>query len=124
MLELEEADLRRGEPCERCGTPTTNVRGFVYENRNAHAIYFASWSDCTPRRVKLAVVTGPWGDDELDALQRRRVGFDVVYDTDTPGVRVTDPRESPWDTIEGISGPMHSRKEALEQPDLEAILHI
>ena len=124
MITVEEGELRAGGACESCGAPTVTVRGFVYEDGDAHAVYFGSWSECAPRFAKLAVVTGPWGDDDADVSARRRIGMDADYSVDTPGLRITDPDASPWDEPSSMSPPMLSREEALRLPDIEEIFHI
>jgi len=124
VITLEEGELRATEPCEECGAPTFSARGFVYENDDAHAVYLASWSECKPRFIKLAIITGPWGDDDAGIARRKRIGLDADYTTDSPGLRVTDPSESPWDEPSSLSPPMVSRQEALSLPDIDEVFHI
>ncbi len=123
MITLEEGELRPGGPCESCGAPTTVVRGFVYRDGDAHAVYFASWSECTPRFAKLALVTGPWGEDGADVSARRLVGMDADYSAPEPGLRVTGPDASPWNAL-SIAPPMLTREQALGLPDLEDLFHV
>lgn len=117
-LSVEVDGAERGGPCAACGAPTTVTKGFVYSGDDADAIYFASWSECAPAVVKLAVAVGAW-TDEADKAARRAVLMDAIAEPDRIRFAVTDPANSPWRKLT-VAQPL-SREEALSD---EAIDHV
>ncbi len=96
---------------------------FVYKDGDAHAIYYARFSDNHPARNVVATVSlGEWGED---APPERRVAFalelrsgDTQYE-----VEVLDAERSPWRDVE-IIGRTLDRQEALAHPFLAEVFHI
>ena len=118
QLSVEVEGPESGGPCAACGASTTVTKGFVYSGAEADAIYFASWSECAPAVVKLAVAVGAWTDGAEKAT-RRAVLMDAILEPDQLRFAVTDPANSPWRELI-VARPL-SREEALSD---EAIDHI
>src|SRR5262245_20051338 len=55
-ITIEFDDPVQDDPCPCCGGRTTRLTRFVYSNSDAHAVYYASFSDKHPDRwVSVAV---------------------------------------------------------------------
>ena len=120
-LAVEVVGPEVGAPCAECGAPTTVTRGYVYEHGDAEAVYFASWSACTPSVVKLAVAVGEW-DDDADEATRRAVLMDAVSEPSRLRFAVTDPAPSPWRNLE-LAHPL-TREEALSDVAIGHVFEI
>jgi len=121
VLSVEVIGPEAGVPCAECGAPTSVTRGFVYEDGDADALYFASWSECTPSVVKLAVAVGDW-DDEADEATRRAVLMDAVAEPNRLRFAVTDPAPSPWRGLD-VAHPL-TRDEALSDGAIDHVFEI
>lgn len=52
--------------CERCGEPVQRVTGFIHQNGDAHAIYFASCYHHVAHEAFIDVVFSPTWDNNAD----------------------------------------------------------
>ncbi len=101
--------------CDWCFKAYKSVRGFVYENDNAHAVYFAALHDCQPNRIAhLAVAVGDW-DAEGHANEILSVGIKAKQSENAIALDIVEPTESPWRGARQ-AGRMLTRAEALENP--------
>jgi hypothetical protein len=109
--------------CDCCGGVTTSLTRFVYQDGDAHAIYYARFGGSHEPRVVEAVVSigewaegsGPW--DRVAFPLRLRVA-ETEYQ-----VTLVDAAESPWKGIE-LLGQMLDRADALQHERLDEIFHI
>lgn len=52
------------QTCQDCGTAYVLIKGFIYDDGNAHAIYFAALHHhAAQREARLDVILGSFGDD-------------------------------------------------------------
>jgi hypothetical protein len=110
-------------PCECCGGKTTALTRFVYKGGDAHAIYYARFSDNHPERIVKAVVSiGEWGEGSLPS-QRAAFALELRAGPDNYEVHVCDARESPWNNVD-LLGPMLDREPALAHPLIDEVFHI
>jgi len=110
-------------PCECCGGRTTALTRFVYKDGDAHAIYYARFSDNHPeRRVTLAVSIGEWGEGS-SAAQRTAFALELRSGPESYEVSVCDAATSPWCGAE-LLGPMLDRDAALAHPMIDAVFQI
>jgi hypothetical protein len=66
MLEIEPgAGVVEGR-CDHCDQPMTRVKGFIYEDGDAHVVYFASCYHHDGHEAWIDVVYSPAWDDEVD----------------------------------------------------------
>ncbi len=106
--------------CGCCGGSTTTLTRFVYRDGDAHAIYYARFSDDHPTAsVGLLVSVGEYGEG---ASEEDRVAFAMEL-RPGDGVRVTDADESPWRDAK-VVGRILNRPEGLAHPLLQEALHI
>src|SRR5262245_54837789 len=123
MLSFEFSPPSESEPCSCCGGRTTSLTRFVYKNGDAHAIYYARFSDNHPMRSVLATVSlGEWGEG---ANPGQRVAFALQL-RPAPSeyeVEVLDSVQSPWREAKVI-GRTLDREEALKHPLLPEVFHI
>ena len=112
-----------GDPCPCCGGRTTTLTRFVYSNGDAHAVYYAAFSDNHPGQWVSALVSlGEWGEDATPddriafALQIREIEAEFQ-------VSVVDAANSPWKE-ETFLGRILDRQEALEHPWIDEVFHI
>jgi hypothetical protein len=117
---MSEYTLETGETiyvliCECCGRPKKRVFGFVSNNGDAHAVYYALLNITEERpRVGLTLSVGPWWGD-TDPAERKWIHADVWPEEDGIHMGMRDPQQSnfyPWsrggrplDTDQGKSEP-------------------
>lgn len=119
-LEFEPPSTSR---CECCGGVTTRLTRFVYQDGDAHAVYYAVFSDShADRTVKMLVSLGEWGEGSSPE-QRRAFVLDLRAAPEQYEVSVTDAAASPWRDAEVI-GRVLDREEALAHPWIEEVFHI
>jgi len=67
MLEIEPGGKVVEATCDHCGKPMTRVTGFVHQDGDAHAIYFASCYQHDRNEVWIDGVFSPtWADEAED----------------------------------------------------------
>jgi hypothetical protein len=113
-----ESDL-----CECCGGTTTSLTRFVYKDGDAHAIYYARFSNNHPERiVKAAVSVGEWGEGSNPG-QRVAFALELRAGSENYEVHVCDAASSPWSGAD-LLGPMLDRETALAHPLIDDVFHI
>ena len=123
MLSFEFEPPSESSPCECCGGKTTSLTRFVHKGGDAHAIYYAQFSDNHPERSVLATVSlGPWGEDSTSE-QRIAFALELRASESRYEVMVIDADHSPWREAK-IIGRTLNRAEALEHPLLAEVFHI
>lgn len=123
MLTIEYEPAKESEPCPCCGGKTTSLTRFVHKDGDAHAIYYAKFSDSHSERVVVATVSlGEWGEG---TTPEHRVAFalELRSDKDNFKVSVIDAENSPWREAK-IIGRTLSRNEALAHPLVKEAFHI
>ena len=109
--------------CECCGEKSQTVHGFVYSNDNAHAVYYAGWSEGHPDQgVCMAISVGEWGDG-ADPANRRCVTMDCRIRDDQFQFSVFDADQSSWSDVAHL-GEKLSRNAALSDPQIGVYFHI
>jgi len=122
MLSIEFEEPSRSE-CECCGGITTRLTRFVYQDNDAFAVYYASFSDKhTQAIVKMLVSLGAWGGGSSPA-ERCAFALDVRANDSEYQVMVTDAEASPWRDAR-VVGRVLDREEALVHPWLPEVFHI
>jgi hypothetical protein len=122
VITFEFAD-RIDEPCSCCGGRTTRLTRFVYSDGDAHAVYYASFSDNHPERtVSVVLSLGEWGEG---STEENRIAFAlrIRSNKDQYQVMVVDSAQSPWNDAP-ILGRMLDRKAALKHPWIKEVFHI
>jgi hypothetical protein len=122
-ITIEFADRVEGDPCQCCGGKTTRLTRFVYSDGDAHAVYYAAFSDKhRDRWVSVAISLGEWGEgsgpEDRIAFALRIRSADDEYQ-----VMVVDASSSPWREAEFL-GRMQDRHEALKHPWIAEVFHI
>jgi hypothetical protein len=122
MIRIEYEEPTQSGPCACCGGTTTSLTRFVYEDDDAHAIYYARFSDNHPDRVVVATISlGEWGEDTPD--QRVAFAVRIWSDGSNYNMGLIDAAESPWHDVQVIGNTL-DRQEALAHPLLEEAFHI
>ena len=114
-----------GDPyqCPCCGNESHTVWGFIYEDGNAHAVYYAGWTiEHEDKGVTIAIGLGDWGED-TGPEDRYSIGLDVRANTSDVMFSVLEPEQSSFNDVEFI-GRMMPRIEALAHPQLDHIFHV
>jgi hypothetical protein len=123
MLTFEFEPPSNSGPCECCGGQTTSLTRFVYKDGDAHAVYFARFSDNHAERLVLATVSlGSWGDGTTPD-QRVAFALQIRAACSQYEVAVLDADGSPWRDV-ALIGRTLSRAEALAHPWLPEVFHI
>jgi hypothetical protein len=123
MLTIEFEPAKESEPCPCCGGKTTSLTRFVHKDGDAHAIYYAKFSDNHTDRVVVATVSlGEWGDGKTP---EQRVAFALELRSDEANFKVSviDAEASPWREAK-IIGRTLNRNEALVHPLVKEAFHI
>ena len=123
-ISIEFADRNEDpEPCPCCGGTTTRLTRFVYSNGDAHAVYYAQYSDTHPHKWVGALISlGEWGKGSKPT---DRVAF-AVRIRSTPKeyqVSIVDAAESPWSDVEFL-GRILNRQQALKHKWKNEVFHI
>lgn len=113
-------EIERSEPtrsrCGDCGGLTVQLTRFVRRDGDAHAVYYARYSNDHPdAEVAVLVSIGAW-DEGAPPADRRAFYGRVRPMEGEPGVRLEDAATSPWADVARL-GRMLSRAEALAHPD-------
>src|SRR5262245_58486377 len=109
--------------CECCGGTTTSLTRFVYRDGDAHAVYYARFSNNHDERiVSIAVSIGEWGDGSHPS-QRVSFALELRAGPENYEVQVSDAAYSPWRGV-GLLGPMLDREPALTHPLIDEVFHI
>jgi hypothetical protein len=99
--------------CSDCGRRFSSVRGFLYDERDAYAVYHALLQTEHPSAVAgIALSFGRWDEDATED-DRIRVGVQVWPDGDELKIHITDPSESAWGDSDDF-GRMLPRREVLD----------
>ena len=109
--------------CECCGGQTTVLTRFVYRDGDAHAVYYARYSDNYPDRVVTVTISlGEWGKG---ANPDQRVAFALeIHSTENEyQIGLIDAERSPWREAK-ILGRTLDRSEALAHPLVNEVFHI
>lgn len=123
MLSIEFEPARESEPCPCCGGKTTALTRFVHKDGDAHAIYYARFSDNHSERVVLATVSiGDWSEG-TPPEQRVAFALELRAAASEFQVGVVDAMQSPWRNAK-IIGRTLDRAEALAHPLLKEAFHI
>src|SRR5438093_2037962 len=118
MIKIESEEPVQSSPCSDCGSLTTTLTRFVYEDDDAFAIYYARFTEAHPEHpVKLAVGLGNW-DEAAPPDDRQSFALDLRVVESRYEVMVTDADASPWKNAKVI-GRMLSRTEALSHPRIK-----
>jgi hypothetical protein len=123
MLTIEFEPPQESEPCECCGGITTSLTRFVYRDGDAHAIYYARFSNSHPERAVLATVSiGEWAEN---STSEERVAFALkLHAVDGEyQVGLLDAQDSPWRDAR-IIGRTLNRDEALKHPLVKEAFHV
>ena len=122
MLTFQFEEPNRSH-CECCGGVTVSLTRFVYQDGDAHAVYYARFGEQhEPGVVEAVVSVGEWGEG---AGPWDRVAFPLrlrVAETEYQ-VTVVDAAESPWQGVE-LLGRMLNREEALAHERLAEVFHV
>ncbi|CAA2141862.1 hypothetical protein HYPP_02884 [Hyphomicrobium sp. ghe19] len=103
--------------CPCCGTTTTTLTRFVYRDGNAHAIYYAAFTEGhTDRTVRALVSIGGWGN-EGTSDQRIAMVLKLWADETEFGATVLDAENSLW-SGSPLLGRILDRAEALAHPSI------
>jgi hypothetical protein len=104
--------------CETCGGTNRLLHGYVYEDADAHGLYFLEWCDGDhPRKTAfLTVGLGAFGD-ETDASHRR--SFCVQWHADGMGLTDEPARDRP-----DLLGECVPREVALNLPNIDELWHV
>jgi len=123
MLTIEFAESPRPTGCECCGGATTTLTRFVHNDGDAHAIYYARFSDNHPQQtVSLAIGLGDWGE-HADPRSRIAFALELRHVGDRFEIMVVDRERCPWkDTV--VLGVMLDREDALKHPRIREVFHI
>ncbi len=121
--DIEVGENKNASTCHCCGKKSCVGHGFVYKDDDAHAVYYASWSDAHPdKKVSIALAIGEW-DDDSTTDDRICFGVEASEDKDEILFRVIEPSESPWPNTD-LLGQMLTRDEGLSHPLLKEVFEI
>ncbi len=118
-----EFEVPNRSRCDCCGGVTVSLTCFVYEDGDAHAIYYARFGEHhEPRVVEAVVSVGEWGEGaepwDRVAFPLRLRALETEYQ-----VTVVDAAESPWQGVD-LLGRMLDREEALAHERLAEVFHV
>jgi hypothetical protein len=115
-LSIEPIGELKRSVCNCCGREQLSGHGFVYEDEEPRAIYFATLHHTTNETngVSLAVGIGEWNDDG-SRQSCTAFGIDVFTAESEIRMKVLNASESPWANTQ-VLGPLLDREQALAHP--------
>lgn len=123
MLEIEAGDSYENI-CECCGNVTKNLTRFVYQDDNAFAVYYASFTVGHADKVLHGIIgLGEWGDDKQGPEARTAFALRIWLDGNNFQVGLVDAEESPWKDVTFL-GRILERSEALKHEWISDVFHI
>jgi hypothetical protein len=108
--------------CDCCGQRAPSVVGFVYEDGNAFAVYYAGWTEGHRRIISLTIGIGDWSD-EATPQDRRSFGLQSWVDDSSINFEVLEPTDSRYGQNTFL-GAMLSRSAALSDPEIGSVFHV
>jgi hypothetical protein len=121
-IDIELGDGETYATCECCGRRAPSVVGFVTDDGDAFAVYYAGWTEGHARGVSLIIGVGAWDDDATPA-DRRSFGLRSWLSGEALHFEVQDPAVSRYGHNTYL-GAMLSRAAALADPALAAVYHV
>ena len=119
-IEFEEPNVF---DCECCGNETKKLTRFVYNNDNAHAVYYVQFTlGHEDKTVSGIVSLGEWGEGS-EPSQRIAFPFRIWTNEENYQVGLMDKDESPWCDAE-LLGEILNREDALKHDFLKEVFHI
>lgn len=109
--------------CECCGNTTVRLTRFVYQDGDAHAVYYAQFTKGhRQKRVSGLIGLGDWGDG---ATPEGRVAFpfQIWMTKGNFNVGLVDAADSPWSNVTFL-GRILNRAEALKHAWISDVFHI
>jgi hypothetical protein len=101
--------------CPCCGGKTRVVRGFVYKDDVAHAVYLARWAPSRPKHgATVLVVLGDWSEGSSPA-DRVAIALDAREHQGGPAFMVVDADKTDFARDAGL-GRMAKREEIVGTP--------
>ena len=108
--------------CPDCEHVTRTVWGFVSQQDNARAVYYARWTDGhLERGAQLIICIGMWGEGRSGA-DRKTFGLECQIVDGEPAFMFVDAGELPWN--EPFLGELLPRETALASQDKTEVLNI
>jgi hypothetical protein len=122
MLEIDFEEPEKSV-CECCGNTTVRLTRFVHQDGDAHAVYYARFTESHLERALDGLVSlGEWGDD-ASPDDRVAFPFRIWLKDNSPVVTLVDSVESPWSHTTFL-GRLLDREEALAHPWVKEVFHI
>lgn len=123
MLSIEFEPANQSEPCKCCGSLTTSLTRFVYNDGDAYTVYYAKFSTNHSERVVATVSLGEWGEDSTPDDQRVAFALELRSSENEYQVGLIDARFSPWQEEKTI-GRTLNRDESLAHPLVKEAFHV
>lgn len=109
--------------CNCCDDNATRLTRFVYNDDDAFAVYFMTFTDAHVEKTAYVVVSiGQWGEDSTPEM-RRAFSLLITKKGNGPEVNMIDKAASPWKDKEDL-GKMFDKEEALGHAWLKDALAI
>ena len=122
MIEIEFEDPQAMK-CDCCGEETTKVVRYVSQDKEAFAVYLASFTPAHEEKlVHVIIGLGTWGEDASPS-ERTAFVLKLWQNEEQWNVTILDKDESPWGGVEFL-GKVLNRDEALAHPWVKDIYHI
>ena len=118
MIRIEPEPSVAESRCDTCGGTNHLVHGFVYEDGDAHGVYFVEWCDGEhPERAAfLTIGLGAFGEG---SSPDERAAFGIEWRRD--GMSLTD---SPVRDRPELLGAFVPRSEAIALTDIDHLWHV
>jgi hypothetical protein len=118
VIRIEPEDPVKESPCPACGGTSRLLHGYVYDDEDAHGIYFLDWcdGDHQHRIAWLTVGLGAFGDG-TDASDRS--SFCIEWRAEGMGLAEAPARDRPE-----LLGAFLPRDVALNVPNLDHLWHV
>ncbi len=119
-IEFEEPNMAK---CECCKNESVSLTRFVYNNGDAHAVYYAKFTKGHDDKVVYGLIgLGEWGEGG-EPKDRTAFPFRIWTNEENYQVGLTDKDESPWGHVDFL-GEILDREEALEHPWIKEVFHL
>jgi len=118
VIRIEPEDPVKDSPCLTCGGTNRLLHGYVYDDEDAHGIYFLEWCD-GEHPAKAAFLTIGLGEFGEGSSAADRKSVCIQWHGEGMGLTDEPARDRP-----GLLGAFVPREAALAMPHIDQVWHV
>lgn len=122
MIEIEFSEPSKHK-CDCCGFESTNLTRFVYNDGNAHAVYYIKFNKNHDEKFAYGVISlGEWGTDDIPE-NRYAFPFEIRMNESNYQIGMVNQENSPWADVK-LLGKFIDREKSLKHEWIQEVFHL